>query len=335
MTLEERIQHKIDGKTKPLGALGKLESLAFKIAKIQNTESPVLSRPQLIVFAGDHGIAKEGVSAYPAEVTPQMVLNFLNGGAAINVFCNQNKIKLTIVDAGVNADFDINLPILNQKIAYGTRSFLSEKAMSKEELNLCFDYTEKLVQQIDIEGTNVIGFGEMGIANTSSAAMIVHALSELSLEQSVGRGTGLDDEGLKNKIKILEQAKNFHGELSDPMEVLQTYGGYEVAQMTAAMLSAFRCGMIVLVDGYIATAAFLVAYRMEPEILNHAIFCHCSNESGHRLLLEELGVEAVLDLGLRLGEGTGCALAYPILQSAVNFLNEMASFDSAGVSNKS
>ncbi|WP_300669549.1 nicotinate-nucleotide--dimethylbenzimidazole phosphoribosyltransferase [Soonwooa sp.] len=334
MSLKEDLQHKIDFKTKPLGALGQLESLALKIGLAQKTLTPELKNPHLIVFAGDHGIAQEGVSAYPPEVTYQMVLNFLNNGAAINVFCKQNNINLSIVDAGVNGDFDVNQNLFHHKIAKGTKSFSTEKAMSEEDLEQCFEYSKILIDNIAKQGTNIIGFGEMGIGNTSSASMLVNALTDISLEECVGRGTGLNNEGVSKKLEILTKAKNFHKNITDPKIALQTFGGYEVAQITAAMLAAFEKNMLLMVDGFIASAAFLVASKINPEIKNNAIFCHQSQEVGHRLLLEYFGEKALLDLDLRLGEGTGCALAYPLIQAAVNFLNDMASFESAGVSNK-
>lgn len=334
MSLKEDLQHKIDFKTKPLGALGQLENLALKIGLAQNTLTPELKNPHLIVFAGDHGIAKEGVSAYPPEVTYQMVLNFLNNGAAINIFCKQNNINLSIVDAGVNGDFDGNKNLIHHKIAKGTKSFSSDKAMSNEDLEQCFEYSRSLVNDIAKQGTNIIGFGEMGIGNTSSASMIVNALTDISLEKCVGRGTGLDNEGVTKKLEILTRARDFHGNISDPKEVLLTFGGYEVAQITGAMLAAFEKNILLMIDGFIASAAFLVAYKINPEIKNNAIFCHQSQEVGHRLLLDYFEEKALLDLDLRLGEGTGCALAYPLIEAAVNFLNDMASFESAGVSNK-
>lgn len=333
-SLATALQEKIDLKTKPLGALGQLETLALQIGKAQNNLSPELTKPHLVVFAGDHGITAEGVSAYPAEVTPQMVMNFLNEGAAINVFCNQNNIAIKIVDAGVNYDFPEDSAVINQKIAKGTQSFLTQKAMTAQQLETCFSKAESLVSQIADSDCNIIGFGEMGIGNTSSAAMIISALTPISVEDSVGRGTGLDDSGLQRKIDILKQAKAFHGKLTDPKEVLQTYGGFEVAQMTGAFLAAYRQKMLVMIDGYIATAAYLVAVSLEPQLKDYAIFCHQSDEAGHRLILEHLNAQPLLKLNLRVGEGTGCALAYPLIQAAVNFLNQMASFESAGVSNK-
>lgn len=332
--LKEDLLHKIDFKTKPLGSLGKLEKLALQIGTIQNTLTPSLHNPTIVVFAGDHGIAKDGVSAYPQEVTYQMVMNFLQGGAAINVFSKQNNITLNIVDAGVNFNFPENENLINAKIACGTKSFLQEKAMSENELQLCFDKGNEIVQQVFDSGCNTIGFGEMGIGNTSSAAIIMSYLCNLPLAKCVGRGTGLNDTQFENKISILTQAQNFHGNIETPKDVLQTFGGFEIAQMCGAMLSAAEKNMVVLVDGFIATAAFLVAYKIKPTIIENAIFCHLSDESGHLNLLNYLNAEPILNLNMRLGEGTGCAVAYPIIESAVSFLNNMASFESANVSNK-
>ena len=332
--LKEDLLHKIDFKTKPLGSLGKLEKLALQIGTIQNTLTPSLHNPTIVVFAGDHGIAKDGVSAYPQEVTYQMVMNFLQGGAAINVFSKQNNITLNIVDAGVNFNFPENKNLINAKVACGTKSFLQDKAMSENELQQCFDKGNKIVQQVFDSGCNTIGFGEMGIGNTSSAAIIMSYLCNLPLAKCVGRGTGLNDTQLENKISILTQAQNFHGNIENPKDVLQTFGGLEIAQMCGAMLCAAEKNMVILVDGFIATAAFLVAYKIKPTIIENAIFCHLSDESGHLNLLNYLNAEPILNLNMRLGEGTGCVVAYPIIESAVSFLNNMASFESANVSNK-
>ncbi len=334
MTIKEQIQHKIDFKTKPLGALGILEKLALQIGSVQNTLSPELKNPTIVVFAGDHGIAKEGVSAYPQEVTFQMVMNFLQGGAAINVFSKQNGIDLKIIDAGVNFDFEKNPNLIDAKIAKGTQNFLQQKAMSKEEINLCFEKSSEIIAKIAENGCNIIGFGEMGIGNTSSATMLMSTICDFSIEMCVGRGTGLNDEQLKNKVEILQQAQEKHGKINHAEEALQTFGGFEIAQMCGAMLAAYKKNMLILVDGFIASAAFLVAYKINPDILKNAVFCHLSDEFGHKYLLNYLGVKPLLTLEMRLGEGSGCAVAYPIVQSAVAFLNEMASFESAGVSNK-
>jgi nicotinate-nucleotide--dimethylbenzimidazole phosphoribosyltransferase len=330
----EQIKSKIDTKTKPLGALGQLETLATQICVVQNTLHPQLNQPTMLVFAADHGIAQSGVSAYPAEVTSQMVLNFLAGGAAINVFCRQNGFTLKVVDAGVNADFQAHTLLIDAKIAKGTKNFLHTAAMTAEELEKCFSAAQKIIQQIAATGCNIIGFGEMGIGNTSSASMLMSSICKLPLAECVGRGTGLSDIQFENKLKILQTAQAKHPTPTNAKEALQYFGGFEIAQMCGAMLEAYRQNMLILVDGFIATAAFLCAYEMNPAIQQNAIFCHKSQENGHRKMLSYLEATPLLDLGLRLGEGTGCALAYPIIQSAVNFMNEMASFESAGVTQK-
>jgi nicotinate-nucleotide--dimethylbenzimidazole phosphoribosyltransferase len=330
----KEIKNKIDFKTKPLGSLGQLESIATQICLVQNSLNPTLINPTILVFAADHGIAKDGVSAYPAEVTPQMVLNFLKGGAAINVFCRQHNIELKVVDAGVNFDFEENEKLIDAKIAKGTQSFLSGNAITAIELELCFTKSYELIQEISNTNCNIIGFGEMGIGNTSSASMLMSALCDFPIEDCVGRGTGLDDMQLQHKIEILKKTKSNHSKPKDAKEALQFYGGFEIAQICGAMLSAYEKNMIIMVDGFIATAAFLCAYNINPKIKDNALFCHQSDEQGHKKMLDFLQVSPILNLGMRLGEGTGCAVAYPIIQSAVNFINEMASFESAGVSNK-
>ena len=333
--ISAEIQHKIDFKTKPTGALGMLEKLALQIALIQQNPSPTLLNPHLVVFAADHGLAREGVSKYPPEVTYQMVLNFVAGGAAINVFAKQNGFNLQVVDAGVMGDFPPTLPIIHQKVAQGTKSSLHESAMTLSEVEKCIELGAKVVQDISDKGCNIIGFGEMGIGNTSAASLLMSKICDIPLVDCVGRGTGVDDEGLKHKISILVNVLNKHQEEESTLQTLANLGGFEIAQMAGAMLQAAQNQMIILVDGFIATSAFLVARALEPNVLDYAIFCHQSDESGHKRMLEYLNVEAILKLNLRLGEGTGCALSYPIIQSAVNFLNEMASFESAGVSNQS
>ena len=332
LSFEQQIQHKIDTKTKPLGALGMLESVAFQVAKIQQTLTPSLKQPTILTFAGDHGAANAGVSAYPQEVTFQMVMNFLNGGAAINVFCQQNEIALKVVDAGVNFDFEASPALINAKVAAGTANYLTEPAMSADQLQECFDKAAAIVADVAATGCNVIGFGEMGIGNTASASLIMSELCELPIERCVGRGTGLDDAGLQRKVELLAEAKALHGKFKNPSQVLNTYGGFEIAQICGAMMAAQQHGMIVMVDGFIATAAYLVAVALNPALSEHAIFCHVSDENGHRLMLDHLKVKPLVNLGMRLGEGTGCAVAYPLIKSAVAFLNDMASFESAGVS---
>ncbi|SHN15926.1 nicotinate-nucleotide--dimethylbenzimidazole phosphoribosyltransferase [Chitinophaga sp. CF418] len=329
------LQHKIDNKTKPLGSLGQLEKIALQVGAVQQTPTPALNQPTIVVFAGDHGIANEGVSPFPQEVTYQMVFNFLQGGAGINVFTSQNGMQIRVVDAGVNFDFNQHPGLIHAKVAMGTKSYLHEPAMTKVQCQEAIEKGAAIVREIHQEGCNVIGFGEMGISNTSSAAIIMSLLCDIPLEQCIGRGTGLDDEGLAKKKAILSAAIARHkGIEKTPLNVLSTFGGFEIAMMCGAMLQAAAAGMIVLVDGFISTSALLVASKINEHILDYCIFTHQSNEQGHHLMLTQLKAVPLLSLGMRLGEGTGAAVAYPLIRSAVNFLNEMASFESAGVSNK-
>lgn len=330
--ISKLLQQKIDNKTKPTGSLGILESLAKQIGIVFQTLEPKITKPNIVVFAADHGIANHGVSAYPQDVTRQMVNNFLEGGAAINVFCKQNNIALTIVDAGVNYDFSTNTSLISAKIGKGTRSFLQDPAMSQSELDLCFAKGAAIVNSIFEIGCNCIGFGEMGIGNTSTASVLMSVLLELPIEYCVGNGTGVVDEKLIQKQNILKKAlENYNGP-NDLQSKLAYFGGFEIMQMASGMLQAKENNMLILVDGFICTVAFLIAYKMNPSVKENAIFCHSSAEQGHQKILDYLNVQALLQLDLRLGEGTGCAVAFPIIQSAVCFLNEMASFESAGVS---
>lgn len=345
MTLPEQLQQKINNKTKPLGALGMLEELALKIGTIQNSLSPTISKPHIVVFAGDHGIAATGkVNPYPQAVTAQMVLNFANGGAAINVFTKQHNIGLTVVDAGVNFDFDPSLPIVHAKINHGTADYSVFNAMSIDEVNAAIDKGGNIVRELFDDGCNTVGFGEMGIGNTSSASLIMHHLLNLPLSECVGRGTGSTDVQLLRKLATVEDASRLHELNRDditPHQLLCRIGGFEIAMMVGAYLKAAELNMLIVVDGFISTAALLVAERLA--LLDSAfpplrkwglLYAHCSDENGHRKMLEHLNAKPVLQLGMRLGEGTGAALAIPLLQSAVTFLNEMASFESAGVSGK-
>ncbi|WP_343691043.1 nicotinate-nucleotide--dimethylbenzimidazole phosphoribosyltransferase [Chitinophaga sp.] len=334
-SLEAALTEKINLKTKPLGALGKLEKIALQIGKIQNTLSPVLTKPTIVVFAGDHGIAKEGVSPYPQEVTWQMVYNFLQGGAGINVFARQHQIAIRVVDAGVNYTFAPHPDLIDLKVAPGTQSYLHAPAMSAADCNTAISRAATLVEQLHKDGCNVIGFGEMGIGNTSSAALLMSILCNLPLEQCIGRGTGLDDKGLERKKTILSEALRTQAPADkSPLEILRTFGGFEVAMICGAMMKAAELKMVILVDGFITTSALLVAAALHPAVVDYCVFAHQSNEQGHQQLLAYLKADPLLQLGMRLGEGTGAAVAYPLVQSAVAFLNEMASFASAGVSNK-
>lgn len=334
-TFQQKIQHKINTKTKPLGSLGVLETIAYKIGSIQNTTNPRLSKPTIFVFAGDHGIVKNHpVSPFPQEVTSQMVFNFLQGGAAINVFCKQHQIDLKVIDAGVNFNFDETPNLIDAKIDLGTQDYSKTEAMSLENCSKAIEKGKELVTKQFTEGTNIIGLGEMGIGNTSSAALLMSAFTQTPIENCVGKGTGLEGKGLDVKTQILKQVQQKHVNKTEALDILATFGGYEIAMMTGAFLQAAKLNMTILVDGFIVTAALLAAHAINSSVLNNCIFSHCSNEQGHQKMLQFLKADAVLNLGLRLGEGTGVALAYPLIQSSVNFLNEMSSFESAGVSNK-
>jgi len=330
--LAAQLDHAINNKTKPLGSLGALEGLAKQLGLIQQTVAVSIDRPAILVFAGDHGVVAEGISAYPQDVTWQMVENFLGNGAAINVFARQNGAGLHIVDAGVNHDFGPRPGLVDRKIAHGTRNFAREAAMSAEQCAMAMEHGAALVA--GLQG-NVIGFGEMGIGNTTAAAALMHKLAGIPVADCVGAGTGLSPEGVLRKQRVIEAAAERHAGATQAFDVLATFGGFEIAMMSGAMLQAAALRKTLLIDGFIVTSALLAASRMCPAILDYCVFAHCSDEAGHRRMLEQLGARPLLQLGMRLGEGTGAALALPLLHAAANFLNEMATFSSASVSEKS
>lgn len=348
--LAEALQKCIDNKTKPVGALGLLESIALQVGLIQKTTKPVIAQPHIVVFAGDHGIAATGrVNPYPQSVTAQMVLNFVQGGAAINVFCRQNNIQLTVVDAGVNYAFDTSLPIVHAKLGLGTGDYSEHLAMDTTTAVAATAKGGAIVQGIFDAGCNTIGFGEMGIGNTSSAALIMHHYTGLPLTKCVGRGTGSNDSQLEQKLAVLEDVARLHELASydmSPHVLLSRVGGFEIAMMAGAYVKAYELGMVIVVDGFIATAALLIATKLHKTqdgtallnprhpLLQNCIFAHTSGEQGHQTMLQEMGVQPLLNLGMRLGEGTGASLAMPLVQAAVNMLTQMASFESAGVDDK-
>jgi nicotinate-nucleotide--dimethylbenzimidazole phosphoribosyltransferase len=329
--LASQLDAAIDNKTKPLGSLGTLECLAKQLGLIQGSIAVSIDRPAILVFAGDHGVVAEGVSAYPQDVTWQMVENFLAQGAAINVFARHNDIALHIVDAGVNHDFGPRPGLIDRKIAHGTRNFAAEPAMTAQQCATAMEHGAALVA--DLPG-NVVGFGEMGIGNTTAAAALMHKLAGIPVADCVGAGTGLSAHGVLRKQRVIEAAVAHHDGVADPLAVLATFGGFEIAMMTGAMLEAAQRRKVLLIDGFIVTGALLVAARIAPAILDYCVFAHCSDEAGHRRLLHVLDAKPLLQLGLRLGEGTGAALALPLLRAAAGFLNDMATFGSASVSEK-
>jgi nicotinate-nucleotide--dimethylbenzimidazole phosphoribosyltransferase len=329
--LAERLDRAIANKTKPPGSLGMLESLARQVGLIQQTVDVALHKPAIIVFAGDHGVVEEGISAYPQSVTWQMVENFLAGGAAINVFARQNGCALQVVDAGVNHIFGERAGLVDRKVGLGTANFAQQPAMSRADCEAALVHGMQLAA--GLEG-NVVGFGEMGIGNTTAAAALMHKLTGAPVSECVGAGTGLSAEGVLHKQRVIEAAVALHAPVSEPLDILATFGGFEIAMMAGAMLGAAERRMVLLIDGFIVTSALLLAARLQPAILDYCVFAHCSNEQGHRRMLAHFDARPLLNLGLRLGEGTGCALAVPLLGAAAAFLREMATFESAQVSDK-
>ena len=335
--LAQRLQRKLDGKTKPVGALGRLEALALQLGMILGSETPRLQSPQVLVCAGDHGLAARGVSAYPSDVTWQMVENFLAGGAAVSVLARQHGLALTVVDCGVRHDFQPRPGLLLRKIAPGTADSLQGPAMSGAQCAQAIANGRAIVAELP---GNAVLLGEMGIANTSAASLLLARLGGHPIAECVGAGTGLDAAGMERKRAVLAQVLQRHADASAPLQALAAFGGFEIATLVGAVLQAAAERRVVVVDGFISSAAVLVARALEPHVVQRCVFSHRSGECGHALMLRHLGPDAatpahaLLDLGLRLGEGSGAVLAWPLLQSACAILAEMASFESAGVSDK-
>lgn len=333
-----KIKHRIDQKTKPVGSLGVLEKLATKLALIQSQgkEEAVtqieIKKPTVLVFAGDHGVADEGVSIAPSEVTYQMVMNFLAGGAGVNCFCRSNNVDMKVIDCGIMIPVDKaqDDTFVIQRLGDRTENFAYKAAMTAEQVKRGLELGEKIVVDTIDSGSNLVMFGEMGIANTTSAAAILASLTDHEPKQCVGLGTGINSQQYEKKLSIVTQASE-QNKGSDPLTVLANVGGYEIVQMVGAFLGAGKKGTSVLVDGFIVTVAAYVASLIDPECRQYMFFAHQSEESGHKLVLSELQASPLLSLGLRLGEGTGAVLAVPLLRSACEFYNTMASFDEAGV----
>ena len=329
--LQPLLQDKIDNLTKPKGSLGRLEELALQIGLIQQTLSPTLRHPQNIIFAADHGITEEGISVSSRDVTWQQILNFLDGGAGINFLCRQHGFTLKIVDAGVDYDLPYERGILNKKVRRGSRNFLYEAALTEEELEQCIARGAEVVRLCHEEGSNILSFGEMGIGNTSPSSVWMHLMTGIPLEQCVGAGAGLDNAGIRHKYEVLSRAvAHYRGDKS-AHDIIRYFGGLEMAMTVGAMLQAAELRMVILVDGFIMTNCILAASRLYPEVLDYAVFAHQGDEAGHKLLLDWLHARPLLNLGLRLGEGTGAVCAYSIVDSAVRMLNEMDSFAHAKI----
>lgn len=330
-SIKEALIDKINNLTKPKGSLGTLEDIALQVGLIQQTLSPELHHPVNVIFASDHGIADEGVSKTPKAVTPQVVHNFLSGGAGVCFLARQHGVELKIVDSGVDFDFPSIPQIIDRKIRKGTRNFLHEAAMTIEEMEQALQAGADIVTDCYKEGCNVVSFGEMGVGNTAASSMWMTCLTKIPLIDCVGAGSGLDAEGIRHKYNILNQSlKNYKGDGS-ALDIIRYFGGYEMVMAVGGMLRAAELKMIILVDGFIMTNCVLAASRLYPEMLHYCVFGHCGDESGHKKLLDFIGAKPLLHLGLRLGEGSGSLCAYPILDSAIRMINEMHSFKQASI----
>jgi nicotinate-nucleotide--dimethylbenzimidazole phosphoribosyltransferase len=321
--------------TKPPGSLGRLEEIANRCAAIRESLAPTAARPRIVIFAADHGVCAEGVSAYPQEVTAQMVANYLRGGAAINALARVGDIELKVVDIGVAAAIGALDGLIGRRVAAGTRNFCVEPAMTEAEMHAALETGIQLAAEAAGEGCDLLGFGEMGIGNTTAASAIAAALTSLPVEKVVGRGTGVDDEGLARKRRAIERGLALHAPLlRSPLGILQCVGGLEIAAMCGFCLGAAAQRLPVVMDGFIATAAAALALRLCPAAAGYLFAAHRSVEPGHASLLASIGQEPLLDLGMRLGEGTGAALAMGIVQAAVAAFTQMATFAGAGVTNR-
>lgn len=330
--LKDRLIHKMNQKTKPLGSLGLIEKLAIDLALINGQESIELHQPKAFIFAADHGLCEQGVSAFPQEVTWQMVENFLAGGAAISVLCKAHGIDMVVVDCGVKHEFGERDNLINLKVAHGSANSFTAPAMTAQECQQALENGQSLIQQY---AGNVVLLGEMGIGNTSAAALLQSRLTGLDIASCTGAGTGLDSAAIDHKTAVLAQVLQQHLNATSPLDCLAAMGGLEIATMVGAILQAASLNKIIVVDGFITSSAVLVASKINPLVLQRCIFSHQSDEKGHKALLASMAATPLLQLGLRLGEGSGAALAWPLLVSAAAIMNNMASFESAGVSEKS
>ncbi|MDE5673494.1 MAG: nicotinate-nucleotide--dimethylbenzimidazole phosphoribosyltransferase [Duncaniella sp.] len=330
--IEASVIDKIDNLTKPKGSLGRLEELAARICMIQQTLTPELRQPHNVLFAADHGVIAEGVSVSPKEVTWQQLGHFSKGGAGINFLCDQHGFRLVLVDAGVDYDIPAGHGIIDKKVRKSTRNFRHEAAMTADEFELCLKRGAEVIDEIHATtDCNIVSFGEMGSGSTSSSSMWMHLFTGIPLEQCIGAGAGLDSAGIRHKYEVLsESLARYDGDGSVESR-MAWFGGYEMVMAVGAMLRAAELGMVIIVDGFIMTSCILAASRLYPAVLDYAVFGHQGDESGHKLMLEHLGVRALLHLDLRLGEGSGAVCAYPIIESAVRMINHMDSFKDVNV----
>ena len=332
--LREAIQAKIDNLNKPKGALGRLEEIAMQVCLIQQTLTPSLAHPCHLLFGGDHGIEREGVSVSPREVTWQQMKNFTQGGGGVNMFCRQHGFKLRIVDVGVDYDLSAVEGIINRKIARGTKNFLYEPAMSEAEFDQAIQVGSELVDECIAEGCQVLCVGEMGIANTSPSSIWMSLFGNIPLADCIGAGAGLNKPGIQHKYEVLSKAlDNYRSQEPQPTPItpLRYFGGFEMIAAICAMLRAAEHHLIILIDGFIMTACAAAAIELYPAAKDYMIFTHCGDESGHKRMLDMIGAKPLLHLGLRLGEGTGALCTYPLIDSAVRMINEMNNFDNARI----
>jgi len=339
LSAQAKAQARLDNLTKPRGSLGRLEEIAIKVSGITGKIDPCVKQKVIFTVAADHGVAEEGVSAFPAEVTVQMVHNFLSGGAAINVLAKHQGIRVVVVDMGVKTKIHIPQPISHgfkdKKISYGTKNMAKGPAMTRKEALNSIEAGIDVFEEEYVKGIDIVGTGEMGIANTTAAAAIAVLITGRSPEELTGRGTGIDDETLLRKISTIKKAilLNNPGR-DDAVDILSKVGGFEIGGLTGIILAAAAKRIPIVVDGFISSAAALIAYKLEPKVSSYMIASHSSAEKGHKAILEYLGLEPLLNLGLRLGEGTGAALGIGLIEAGLKIMNEMATFESAGVSNK-
>jgi len=326
---------RLDSLTKPHGALGSLEPLAAQVCAVQRTLQPAISDPVAIVFAADHGVADRGVSAYPRAVTEQMVKNFLAGGAAISVLARLQGMELWIVDAGVDGDCGSHPRLIDAKVRRGTRDFVEQPAMTPQECREALRRGRAVIDQVTPAAGNTLLLGEMGIGNTAAAALLMHGLTGIPLGDCVGRGTGLDDAGLERKRATLTAALARRAPPADPIDLLAEFGGYEIAMLVGALLGAAARRHLIIIDGFTVTVAAVLAARIDAHVLDYCVFGHCSAEYAHRALLTHLKAQPLLDLGMRLGEGSGAAVALSVVRAALALFTQMATFEGAGVSEKS
>ncbi|MBI1921375.1 MAG: nicotinate-nucleotide--dimethylbenzimidazole phosphoribosyltransferase [Geobacter sp.] len=325
-------QAALDNKTKPLGSLGRLEEFGRRFAAISGNLSPDTEKKVIFTFAGDHGIVEEGISAFPKEVTPQMVFNFLRGGAGVNVLARHSGAEVRVVDVGVDYDFDPQPGLIVRKVAKGTKNFVQGPAMTREEAIAAMEVGISLAFEAKAEGVAMVGTGEMGIGNTTPSSAIISAISGKSVREVTHRGTGINDAALEHKVRVIEEGLRINSpDPNDPLDVLAKVGGLEIAGIAGLVLGAAANSMPVVVDGFISTAGALIASELHPHARDYIFAAHQSVEIGHRFMLERIGLVPILDLQLRLGEGTGAALAMGLIEAGVKILKEMATFTEAGV----